>query len=1004
MSTVAHTENCASTHIGGGIGVRTWVVNPVNCSRLALLGATGELWLEGPIVGPGYYNDPDKTVAAFADDPPWLLHGTGESDFPGRRGRLYKTGDLVRYNSDGSLSFVGRKDSQVKIRGQRIELNEVEHHIRQSLSSDQDIQVVVEAITPKDSTGPSIVAFIGRVRDDVTDDDERLLRSVTARMDENLSKTVPTYMIPTAYVPLHIPMTVTGKTNRRQLRNIGAQMSVEELATFHPSRAQKRAPGTPREIQLRNLWATILRIDPTAIGADDFFSRFGDSIGAMRLVAAARQSQPPLQLSVADVFACRLSDLAKVAQELKMQARTEAIPPFSLLPPASGLTERVTQGVARLCKNLAPSQVEDVYPCTPLQMGLLALTAKRPGDYVAQMRLELRQNIDISRFRQAWEKVAETPILRTCIVDLADLGLVQAVIQKAVYWHEFWSMDDFLQSDVATYTMGLGTPLTKTALVHDQDKVFFVLTMHHAVYDGWSLPRYLGAAAAAYEGSVPQLLPFSRFVQHVRSLDNNTAAEMFWRGQFQKSEAVHFPDISHRGPTFQPQSDKRLEHDISVLHWPKSDHFTAASVIRSAWALLTSHYMCANDVVFGAVAAGRQAPVSEIEDIAGPTIATVPVRVALDHTDSECIADLVARVHQQAIEMTAFEQTGLQQIRRISIEAEQCCNFQTLLVVQPPSASQDNALFEEYTTDLSDGPDSFSIFALLLNCELRSDAAKILISFDSSIISQAQVTRILFQFETVLRQLCTLDLRRAYRKDINVASKLDLEDIYKWNAAVPESVDACVHDMVCQNATQRPNGDAICAWDGQLSYAELDGHATRLAQHLIELGVRPSRDSTPATIVPLCFEKSMYMPVAMLAVMKAGGTSTALDVTHPRDRLRSISQQVGATVVLSSASHYELAQCLAHTVVKVDRASLDDLANDVTRPLPRFSSSNALYVVFTSGSTGVPKAAVVTHRNFASAIRHQQQALGFDATSRVYDYASYGMQSRCYSVYLLIVS
>ena len=157
------TINCSAsspeeaTRIGKGAGLVTWVVDPENHDDLLPLGCIGELLLEGPLVGRGYLNDPEKTAAAFIEDPAWLLQGAPGQ--PGRHGRLYKTGDLVRYNEDGSLTFIGRKDAQVKIRGQRVELGEVEHRVQECMPEAR--QVVAEVIVPQgENSSPALAAFL----------------------------------------------------------------------------------------------------------------------------------------------------------------------------------------------------------------------------------------------------------------------------------------------------------------------------------------------------------------------------------------------------------------------------------------------------------------------------------------------------------------------------------------------------------------------------------------------------------------------------------------------------------------------------------------------------------------------------------------------------------------------------------------------------------------------------------------------------------------------------
>jgi non-ribosomal peptide synthetase component F len=125
-ATILHSSDVCDVGLGRGAGVCTWIVEPDNPELLSPIGAVGELWIEGPLVGEGYLNDPEKTAAAFIQDPAWLLRGV-PGDRPGRSGRVYRTGDLVQYREDGSLLFIRRKDTQVKIRGQRVELEEIEY-------------------------------------------------------------------------------------------------------------------------------------------------------------------------------------------------------------------------------------------------------------------------------------------------------------------------------------------------------------------------------------------------------------------------------------------------------------------------------------------------------------------------------------------------------------------------------------------------------------------------------------------------------------------------------------------------------------------------------------------------------------------------------------------------------------------------------------------------------------------------------------------------------------
>ncbi|PHH81490.1 hypothetical protein CDD83_3561 [Cordyceps sp. RAO-2017] len=216
-----------------------------------------------------------------------------------------------------------------------------------------------------------------------------------------------------------------------------------------------------------------------------------------------------------------------------------------------------------------------------------------------------------------------------------------------------------------------------------------------------------------------------------------------------------------------------------------------------------------------------------------------------------------------------------------------------------------------------------------------------------------------------------------------------LDDIWARNASVPEPVEACVHALVKRSVCEQPAAPAVCAWDGDLTYAELDQLSSRLARRLVDSwGLRPGVNAL------LCFDKSVLVPIAMLAIIKAGAAAVALDTTQPEDRLRLVATQVAAPVVLTSAANKPLASQLgAAEVVVVERQQLEEPepASETPRhdELPLVSPSDVLYVAFTSGCSGTPKGAVITHRNFSSAVVYQQRALGFSSRSRVFDHASY---------------
>jgi amino acid adenylation domain-containing protein/non-ribosomal peptide synthase protein (TIGR01720 family) len=311
LSTINYAASTAeeAVGIGRGVGLVTWIVD-INDGCLLPPGCIGELLLEGPLVGPGYLNNGEATDAAFVKDPPWLVHGT--PSHPGRRGTVYKTGDLVKYREDGSLLFIGRKDEQVKIRGQRVELGEVEHHLKEIIPSADE--VVAEVIVPEgESRNPMLVAFLviqnasdstHAIKQSSAGDGVLSLLEMTTAIAERLSECLPAYMIPSLLFSIHeLPMTATGKTDRRRLRTLGASFSTQQITEMMhaASGSSKRQPTNKTEQLLQTIWARVLNIRPSLIGLDDSFLQLGgDSITAMQVSSTARANA--IDISTADVL------------------------------------------------------------------------------------------------------------------------------------------------------------------------------------------------------------------------------------------------------------------------------------------------------------------------------------------------------------------------------------------------------------------------------------------------------------------------------------------------------------------------------------------------------------------------------------------------------------------------------------------------------------------------------------------------------------------------------
>lgn len=986
ISTIAElTAGVPKGNIGRGLGLNSWIVSLENDNELAPVYGVGELWLEGPLVGQGYLNQARKTSEVFVDCPPWLIAG-------GRHGRLYKTGDLVKYHTDGSLIFVGRKDTQVKVRGQRVELTEVEHHVLQALSdrgdsvlaNNETIRIVAEAIKPCNGSHPVLVAFVSRESQEPS---SKAVREITAGLEEKLSKFLPAYMIPTAYIPIEqLPLTASGKTDRLKLQQLASALTREDLALLTAGEQEKRSPQTKEETVLQRLCASVLGVSADIIGLDDSFFRLGgDSITAIKLVAMARQGG--WNVSVASIFTHpKLSDLA-LAMTLLREDADRPPPPFSLLP--DGSADHVRDVLRQL--GIDDSAVEDVYPCTALQEGLIALTVKNPNAYVYQTAFSLPADVDFDVFRAAWDAtVAANTILRTRLIH-TESGMFQAVIQGSIKWETATSMEDYL-ADANHGRMHLGVPLLRLALVRQANMpLSFVLTIHHALYDGFSLPLILQQVQDSYMGNALQSRPFSPFVRYLSQVDKKAERD-FWVARFANLRAPTFPALP--SATYTPAARMSFKQSITLPPRVCRD-FTLPTLIRLAWAVVIAHHTDSDDVVFGETLTGRNASFANVEQLTGPTITTIPIRVELRAGQS--LAEALDGVQKNMLAAIPYEQAGLQNIRQMSSDAAAACEFQSHLGIQPLAEDSDEStLFGQHQSRNS--LEQFSSYAFVLVCSLSSNNQEIGVecNFDPSIVNEDEARKHVDLFQTILCQLCS-DLEQKI-SDLQVISPADIAQLVKWNSDLPLARHETLHDLILSHCVSKPDRGAISSWDGTVTYAELDVLSRALALHLISTGVESNM------MVPLCFQRSKWSVISIMAVLRTGAACLLVDPTHPPDRIRDFVEQSRAVTAVVDPLQTALMQGMVPNVVTVSSALMDSLDKSKTGPLPTVAPNNTAFVVFTSGSTGKPKGIILEHVQLSTSIRDHGPGLGVSSESRSLHFASYAFDASIYEICTTLVS
>jgi amino acid adenylation domain-containing protein len=991
--------------IGRAMTARPWIVEVGNINKLAAIGSVGELLLEGPVVARGYLNNVDKSTEAFIQPPQWMLSRTKQPPY-----RFYRSGDLAKYNNDGSIKFLGRMDNQVKIRGQRLELGEVEHYMQKSLANAATVkEIVVELIVPfGENSSPILAAFL-RLDPNHIDTfgylnwqencpstlvtpgmEMQNLAKLVSEVKAELGKFLPTYAIPSIYIPVkRVPLSTALKVDRKSLRAMAREFSAAQLfglsATSQSATSFLHVSSTER--RLRSLWAKVLNIDPSTITmTDNFFWMGGDSVSAIGLAAAARSEG--LFVTVGDILKRPvLSHMASAVTSVDSHPEPD-IQPFSLVD--YNLVDRLRDTACKECK-VKEEYIEDIYPCSPMQRGLLTLSVTQPGSYVIQSVFSLPSSLDVEKFKTAWQTiVSNNPILRTRFFEYESEGLFQVVLKGPIIWQHTreTSIDSFLAEDKKA-TMDTGCPMSRFALVESSGYGFqFIWTVHHSLIDGWSTAQVLKCVEQAYVGlpSAPAT-PYKNFIRYLSSIDA-ASSKSFWDRQLIDSPVPSFPHLP--SPTYRPIGNATQQLQVSLSRQSRSS-VTTATIIQTAWALLIGLYSNTSDVITGMTLNGRTAPFTGVEKLIGPTLVTIPCRMQFRR--DQLISDLLETIQQQYVEMIPFEQFSLTAMKQIGAHARTACDFQTLLVVQYTGEKR-----PESRPLFSSAPNVFLSmdYALALECELTSRSGtltkvQLKATYDPHLLSGVEIRRFLNQFEHILRQLC-IESPSSRVADLQALSLSDAKQIFSWNATVPQPYEYCVHDLIEKRTLMNRDHPAICSWDGEFTYGELDDLSSQLSSYLITY-----ESIGPEILVPVCFEKSKWAVVAMLAILKAGGGCVPLSPAHPVSRLKTVVEDLGprcARIALTSVSSEHLFNGMLSTLninLSLFSSNLINGSSPSTKsPSGKTAApNNVAFIVTTSGSTGKPKEIVLEHSSICTSARDHGKMIKLDRQSRVLQFAAY---------------
>ena len=967
-------------NVGTGLGLRCWITDRKNPHRLMPIGTVGEILIEGPSLAKGYLNDTVKTHAAFVSELEWAKC---RMSIDSNARRFYRSGDLGRLNGDGTISLVGRADGQVKIRGQRLELGEVETHL---LSNEKIRHSVV--LFPK--SGPYQRQLVGIVvLEEVSHEIEKERRSISLKVcneteqhflaaqilaiAESLKEQLQVHSIPHEWIVVEdLPRSAAGKLDRVSIHRWLVTLEQKVVESSSTAASQNiEPPITPMEQRLQSEWAEVLGIAPLRIGrGSSFFRLGGDSIRAMILVAALRSEG--IVLSVADIFKYpkleRLS--ARASHAAGKPGRDVEIPLFSMIPQLDS-PEKLKIEVGRAC-NITTDDVEDVYPATPLQEGLLTLTTKQSGAYIARYTAAIPPTVEVDQLQAAWRTVVRAhAILRTRILATKEHGIVQVVNRFIDPWIENDQLNQMMRNE--NCFMAFGDPLFYVGV---DAKRRLVVIMHHVLFDAWSLPLLLHDLVGAYQsGATPiNRPPFRYFVRHLQ-MTNTVQSQEFWSNYLTGAEKSSFPPNSARKRG--PRSVKSVSHTITMKESPEKSDITTATRIQLAWGLVICRYLDLYDVTFGINVSGRDTSLDGITTIIGPTIATVPLRLRINPEMD--IATMLREIQEHTGAMIRHQHFGLHSISRIDEHTRLACDFKNLLIIYPPASGDLKPLGLNFKFQENE---DFQTQPLTILCREQNDCIEVTARYKSDEIAGDQVSRILGQMNQTYNALVARE--SSSLKEAMGVSDADVGQIIQWNSITHDAREENLVEIFQRQAAVTGDALAVDACDGRLSYGELDTFSTRLSRHLIDIGVKAE------VFVPFCFEKTRWAIVTILGILKAGGACVPMGPGHPDSRKQRVLADVGARFVLASRACTESMKTLIGRVVTIDATFFDQVVlQEDPAVTPRIKPDQAAYVIFTSGSTGVPKGVVWEHKMLSTTVMQRGLAFGLKPGSRVLQFAAY---------------
>src|SRR5215831_11315736 len=942
---------------------------------LTPVGVPGELCIGGAGLSRGYWRRPALTAEKFVPDP--------HSNIPGDR--LYRTGDRVRWTSEGVLEFLGRTDDQVKIRGFRVELGEIETVLADCPGGEAAV-VLVREDTPGQRQIVGYVVPQGKKKGAVA---PGLLSGDSIR--EYLRTKLPEYLAPGAIVLLdELPLTQNGKVDRQKLpdpREAGVQMAED---------GEYAAPETPVEEIICGIWEEVLHRQRIGVH-DNFFELSGHSLLAMQVVARIRKALR-VELPLRRLF--EEPTVAGIAKAL--QAERSA-------------GENAVSSIERVDRNQA-------LPLSYAQQRLWFIDQMEPGStaYNIPLVMRLKGPLQIEALRQSvTQLISRHESLRTQFA-----WMHGATVQVIVPHPQFeMKVEDLrgrpnqqqeLQAQIQAgidqiFDLGRAPLLRVRLLQLDEQEYILLLTVHHIVSDGWSLGVFARELSLLYRalivGKPPQLpelaIHYVDFAEWQRQSLEHGALEKqlhYWDAQLQGSSGVLGLKTDYARPPVKGWRGRIIRFALPdttterLRMLCRTQDVTLFMMLLAAAQSLFSRYTGETDVSVGTAIANRMH--QETENLIGFFANTLVLRT--DLSGNPAFLELLKRVREVALGAYAHQDVPFEKIVERLQPARDLSRtplFQATLVLQ--NAGSIVPSLEGLQTSLEPKEFTNCSYDLSIEAHERGNGLGFLLRYDMALFAPNTIDRMGAQLAELLR--CVAENPESRIAELTQITEVERRQVTEWNRTGREYQPcASVHELFEEQARQNPDQKAVVFGSGSLTYRELNQRANRLAHYLRYCGV--GREM----LVGVCVERSVQMIVALLGILKSGAAYVPLDVEYPQERIGYMVQDSEVGVVVTQQSLLDRLPSYELSFVQIlcldrDAASIEEQSE--RNPEVISDGDDLAYVMYTSGSTGKPKGVMITHGSVLNFSRWQQESCGISVGDRVSQLATLSFDASVFEIW-----